>query len=46
MDIFEAKKVVAAVCHAPWLLIGIAKPPAPLSSWHHHGKIEEALRGL
>jgi protease I len=26
-DIFEAKKVVAAVCHAPWLLIetGIAK---------------------
>jgi protease I len=26
-DVFEAKKVVAAVCHAPWLLIetGIAK---------------------
>jgi protease I len=26
-DIFDAKKVVAAVCHAPWLLIetGIAK---------------------
>ncbi len=26
-DIFEAKKIVAAVCHAPWLLIetGIAK---------------------
>jgi protease I len=26
-DIFEAKKVVAAVCHAPWLLIetGVAK---------------------
>ena len=26
-DIFEAKKVVAAICHAPWLLIetGIAK---------------------
>jgi protease I len=26
-DIFDAKKIVAAVCHAPWLLIetGIAK---------------------
>jgi len=26
-DIFDAKKVVAAVCHAPWLLIetGVAK---------------------
>lgn len=26
-DIFDAKKVVAAICHAPWLLIetGIAK---------------------
>jgi protease I len=26
-DIFDANKVVAAVCHAPWLLIetGIAK---------------------
>ena len=28
-DIFDAKKVVAAICHAPWLLIetGIAKGP-------------------
>ena len=24
-DIFDAKKVVAAVCHAPWLETGIAK---------------------